>query len=80
MTTLTATKARGKLYKLIDNLQTGDAPVLITAKRGNAVLVAEDDWRSIVETLHLLSIPGMRKSIQAGMREPIAKCARTIDL
>jgi PHD/YefM family antitoxin component YafN of YafNO toxin-antitoxin module len=43
--------------------------VVITGKRGNAVLLAEDDWNAINETLHLLSVPGMRESILEGMQE-----------
>ena len=52
----------------------------ITGKRGNAVLVAEADWRAIQETLHLVSIPGMRESIREGMAEPIDACSKEIDL
>lgn len=80
MTSVSATKARATLYTLIERLQGGQDPVLITGKRGNAVLVSEDDWRSIEETLYLLSVPGMRQSIRSGMREPVSKCATTIDL
>lgn len=80
MTSLSATKARATLYTLIERLQGGQDPVLITGKRGNAVLVSEEDWRSIEETLHLLSIPGMRESIRKGMREPVSKGSTTIDL
>lgn len=53
-------------------------PVLISGKRGNAVLLSEDDWRSIQETLYLLSIPGMRDSIVEGLKTPAAKCAKKI--
>jgi prevent-host-death family protein len=80
MTSISATKARATLYALIGRLQGGQDPVLITGKKGNAVLVSEEDWRSIEETLYLLSIPGMRQSILAGMREPVAKCSTEIDL
>ena len=51
-------------------------PIQITASRGNAVLISEDDWRSIQETLHLLAIPGMRESIRKGMREPLSKASK----
>ena len=80
MTVVTATKARAILYRLIDHLHGGQSPVLITGKRGNAVLVSEEDWRSIEETLSLLSIPGMRSSIRRGMREPVSRCSTEIDL
>ena len=80
MTSLSATQARATLYRLIERLQGGQEPVLITGKRGNAVLVSEEDWRSIEETLYLLSIPGMRTSIRSGLREPVSKCRTRIDL
>ncbi len=60
MTTLSATQARGRLYKLLDAAATSHEPIQITGKRHNAILIAEDDWRSIKETLYLLSVPGMR--------------------
>jgi PHD/YefM family antitoxin component YafN of YafNO toxin-antitoxin module len=80
MTTISATSARTTLYRLIENLQSGQAPVLITGKKGNAVLVSEDDWRSIEATLHLMSIPGMTKSIRESEKEPLSSCSETIDL
>ena len=59
MTILNATEARSKLYSLIDETAKTHRPIIITGKRGNAVLVSEEDWNSIAETLHLLSVPGM---------------------
>ena len=69
MTTVNVTEARANLYKLIDDASVSHEPVIITGKRGNAVLLAEDDWNSINETLHMLSVPGMRESILSGMQE-----------
>ena len=71
MTTLNVTEARANLYKLIDDTTANHEPVVITGKRGNAVLLAEDDWNASNETLHLLSVPGMRESIVEGMQESI---------
>jgi antitoxin YefM len=70
MTTITATEARKQLYKLVDDVSDTHEPVQITGKRGNAVLVGEDDWRAVQETLFLVSIPGMRESIIEGMKTP----------
>ena len=80
MKTITATSARSDLYKVIDAALTSHEPVQITGKRGNAVLVAEEDWRAIQETLYLLGIPSMRDSIVKGMAEPIESCSKEIDL
>jgi antitoxin YefM len=74
LTTITATEARKLLYKLLDEVSDSHEPVQITGKRGNAVLVGEDDWRAVQETLHLISIPGMRESILEGMETPVEKC------
>jgi len=79
MTILKATEARSKLYALIDEAAETHKPIMITGKRGNAVLVAEEDWNAINETLYLLSIPGMRESIREGMAEDLDKCARKLD-
>jgi antitoxin YefM len=79
MTTLTVTEARANLYKLIDDASVNHEPVIITGKRGNAVLLAEGDWNAITETLHLLSVPGMRGSIIAGMQESIDDASIELD-
>jgi len=71
MTTVNVTEARANLYKLIDDASVSHEPVVITGKRGNAVLLAESDWNAINETLYLLSVPGMRESVLEGMRENI---------
>ena len=71
MTGITATKARSNLYRLIDGAAETHQPIVIMGKRNKAVLVAEDDWSAIQETLHLLSVPGMRESIRAGMKTPL---------
>ena len=76
MKTITVTKARAELYKLLDKTVATHEPVQITGKRGNAVLVAEDDWRAIQETLYLLSIPGMRESIREGLETPVNTCRK----
>jgi prevent-host-death family protein len=72
MASISATEARKRLYALIDEVGDSHQPVRITGKRGNAVLLSEADWNSIQETLHLVSIPGMRESILEGLATPVA--------
>jgi antitoxin YefM len=79
MTTITATEARKGLYKLLDDVAGSHEPVQITGKRGNAVLVSQEDWDSVQETLYLVSIPGMRDSIIAGMTTPTAALEDKLD-
>ena len=79
MTTLTASAARAKLYRLLDEMATSHEPVQITGKRCSAVLVSEEDWRSIQETLYLLSIPGMRESIREGLKTSVSKLSKKLN-
>ncbi len=79
MTTFSATEARAKLYSLMDEAKDTHQPILITGKRGNTVLVSEEDWDAMQETLFLLSVPGMRESIRKGMEEGVDKCSGELD-
>lgn len=79
MKTITATDARKKLYRLLDEVGLTSDPVQITGRRSSAVLVSESDWRAIQETLYLLSIPGMRESIREGMETDLQACAEELD-
>jgi antitoxin YefM len=74
MTTLSASEARKKLYNLVDEVKENHRPVQIVGKRNSAVLVSEEDWRAIEETLYLSAIPGMRESIKKGLKTPVDKC------
>ena len=76
MTSVNASEAREKLDRLVDDAASDHEPVLILGARSNAVLVGEEDWNAIQETLHLLSVPGMRESIMAGVATPVNECER----
>lgn len=80
MKSVTATSARSALHKLIAATLSDHEPIQITGKRGNVVLIAEGEWRAIQETFHLVGTPGMWESILQGMKEPLSKCSREIDL
>jgi antitoxin YefM len=79
MTTLSATEARKCLYSLVDDVAESHDPVQIVGKRHSAVLISEDDWRAIQETLYLTSIPGMRESIQDGLKNSIEECDEELE-
>lgn len=79
MPTLSATEARSKLYRLIDQTSFTHEPIVITSKRGNAVLLSEEDWRAIQETMYLLNIPGMRESIRDSLATPVEDCKEELD-
>ena len=75
---ITASEARADLYRLIDQASESHQPILISGKRSSAVLVSAEDWQAIQETLYLLSVPGMRESIQQGMAEPLSESATAV--
>jgi prevent-host-death family protein len=79
MTNITVTEARKSLYKLLDEVAQSHEPVQIAGKRNSAVLIGENDWRAIQETLYLTSIPGMRESILEGMATPVDECDKELD-
>ena len=75
MTTIRASEARAKLFALLEEVAQSHEPVLISSKKGSAVLISEDDWRAIQETLYLLSVTGMRSSIVKGLKAPLTACS-----
>jgi antitoxin YefM len=79
MNSIKVSEARGRLGRLVDEAAASHEPILITGKRGNAVLISEEDWRAIQETLYLLSIPGMRESIREGLQTPVEECVKELD-
>ena len=79
MTILNATEARSRLYSLIDEAAETHEPIHISGKRSNAVLISEEDWNAISETLYLLSVPGMRESIHEAMNMDISVCDKDLE-
>ena len=78
-TIFSVTEARQTLFGLVDQVNESHEPVTITSKRGNAVLVSEQDWKALQETLYLKSIPGVWDSIEEGIREPLEECSDQLD-
>ena len=74
MTMLSASEARKRLNDLLDEVRETHEPIRIVGKRSSAVLISEEDWRAIEETLHLTSIPAVRESIKKGLKTPVEKC------
>jgi antitoxin YefM len=79
MQILSASEARANLYRLMDQAAESHQPITIAGKRHDAVLLSAEDWQAIQETLYLLSVPGMRETIKAGMAEPVEACAKELD-
>jgi prevent-host-death family protein len=79
MRSINVTQARANLFTLIDETSETHEPIHISGKRSNAVLVSEEDWRSIQETIYLSSIPGMKESILKGGKESLDKCTKRLE-
>ena len=75
-----ASNARTDLFTLLAGINSDHEPVLITSRNGNGVLVAEEDWRGIEATLHLLSVPGLREALLEARAEPVEEMARLEEL
>jgi prevent-host-death family protein len=75
MKVITSGKAEQELEKLLDEAAVSHEPIQITSASASGVLLSEEDWRSIQETLYLLSVPGMRESIRVGLSTPIDECS-----
>jgi PHD/YefM family antitoxin component YafN of YafNO toxin-antitoxin module len=78
MQSITSMEARSRIYQLLNDVSVSHEPIQIAGKRSNAVLIAEDDWRGIQETLHLFSIPGMRDSIREGLATSVENCDKEL--
>jgi len=79
MPIMNATKARNNFFKLIDTAITTHEPVYVTTKNGNVVLISEEDYRAIQETLYLCTIPGMKEKIVQGIHTPLEDCETCTD-
>ena len=79
MSSISITSARKDLYRIVESVNQTHEPIEITGKNGNAILIGEDDWRSITETLYLTSIPGMRESILQGIQESVSEMSEELD-
>lgn len=79
MNSITVTNACKELYKLLEQVQESHEPIIITGKRGSGVLISQEDFAAIQETLYLQAIPGMSESIVAGMKTDVKDCSEELD-
>jgi len=78
MTTVSAAVAKSKLSHLLQSAAKSHRSIRIKDRKNRVVLVSEEDWQAIQETLYLLTAPGMRASIRRGIRTPVSKCAKRV--
>jgi PHD/YefM family antitoxin component YafN of YafNO toxin-antitoxin module len=75
MRTISAANMKSKLSQLLDEAEVSHEPIHISGRKSHGILISEQDWKAIQETLFLLSIPKMRESIRKGLKTPVDKCA-----
>lgn len=78
MKTITLEQAESSLDTIINETASNHHPIHIAGKTNTGVLISDDDWRSIQETLYLLSVPGMRESILAEAKTPVSECTQEL--
>jgi antitoxin YefM len=74
MKNVNITNFRENLYRMIKQAIKYNELVNISTKDGNAIIMSEDDYNSLMETLYLCSVPGMRKRIMEGLKTPVSEC------
>lgn len=74
MTTTNITNFRKNAFNYVEQTIRYNEPLNISTKEGNAVLLSEEDYSGIMETLYLVSMPGMREKIMEGMITPLEDC------
>lgn len=74
MLNINATNLRKNLFSMLEQAIRFNEPVNVSTKDGNAVILSEEDYNSLTETLYLSSAPGMRQTIQEGLNAPISDC------
>ena len=80
MNIYTTSQARQELFKLVDATNQTHEPVYIVGKRNKAVLISEEDYSAMIETLHIMSVPGLKESIIKMDNDPLDEYSEKIDL
>lgn len=76
MTNINATNFRKNLFEYLNQAVMYNDVISVNTKNGNAIIMSEEDYRGIMETLYLTSIPGMKESILEGAKEPVDECEK----
>ena len=74
MTNINITNFRKDIYELLEKTIKYNEPINISTKNGNAVVLSEEDYNNLMETLYISSIPGLKEDIIKGIKEPLEDC------
>jgi PHD/YefM family antitoxin component YafN of YafNO toxin-antitoxin module len=68
------TDFRKNVFTILDQIIKYNEPVIVSTKSGNAVIISEEDYNGLIETLYFYSVPGMKEKIIEGLRTPLEEC------
>lgn len=74
MTNINITNFRKDIYELLEQTIKYNEIINVTTKNGNAIVISEEDYNNLIETLYISSIPGLKQDIMEGMKETIEEC------
>ena len=74
MSIINATSARNNFFKIIEEALNTHKPITVTGKNGNIIIISEEDYAAMQETMYLNNIPGMREKIIKGLNTPLDEC------
>lgn len=74
MLNINITNFRKNIFAVLEQTIKFNEPVNISTKDGNAVILSEEDYNGLIETLHLSNLPGMKEKITEGLQTPVSKC------
>ena len=80
MINLNISYARDKLYNLASSCIKNNDVVTISTKEGNVVLLSEDDYRSLIESLHLAGVKGVFEDIEEAVKTPTSEFSKDAPL
>ncbi|MDR1311045.1 MAG: type II toxin-antitoxin system Phd/YefM family antitoxin [Burkholderiaceae bacterium] len=68
------TAFRKNIFSILEHTIKYNQPVNVSTKDGNVVVISEEDYRNLTETLYLTSVPGLKKVIEQGIKTPLSEC------
>ncbi len=74
MTNTNITNFRKDIYELLEQTIKYNEPINISTKNGNAIVLSEEDYNNLIETLYISSVPGLKEDIIEGLNEPLEDC------
>ena len=75
MKRVNVTNLRNNIYEYLNQTICYNEPITISTKNGNAVILSEEDYNNLMETLYINSVPGLKDDLIKGMKDSLEECA-----